>query len=90
MRRMRGLRDPLAHRSATGTQLHNGRVPFHVRLREISDLELAWANHGDVVCGPVCAGPNELNWDNIVLNVAAVLLLLAALPVLFLLAIVYT
>jgi hypothetical protein len=31
-----------------------------------------------------------MNWDNIVLNVAAVLLLLAALPVLFLLAIVYT
>jgi hypothetical protein len=31
-----------------------------------------------------------MNWDNIVLNVAAVLLLLAAVPVLFLLAIVYT
>jgi hypothetical protein len=31
-----------------------------------------------------------MNWDNIGLNVAAVLLLLAALPVLFLLAIVYT
>jgi hypothetical protein len=31
-----------------------------------------------------------VNWDNIVLNVAAVLLLLAAVPVLFLLAIVYT
>ena len=31
-----------------------------------------------------------MNWSNIVLNVAAVLLLLAAVPVLFLLAIVYT
>jgi hypothetical protein len=31
-----------------------------------------------------------MNWDNIGLSVAAVLLLLAALPVLFLLAIVYT
>ena len=31
-----------------------------------------------------------MNWHNIGLNIAAVLLLLAALPVLFLLAIVYT
>ena len=31
-----------------------------------------------------------MNWDNIGLNIAAVLLLLAALPVMFLLAIVYT
>jgi hypothetical protein len=31
-----------------------------------------------------------MNWDNVALNVAAVLLLLAALPVLFLLAIVYS
>ena len=31
-----------------------------------------------------------MNWSNIVLNVAAVLLLLAAVPVLFLLAIVHT
>jgi hypothetical protein len=31
-----------------------------------------------------------MSWSNIGLNVAAVLLLLAALPVLFLLAIVYT
>ena len=31
-----------------------------------------------------------MNWNNAGLNIAAVLLLLAALPVLFLLAIVYT
>ena len=33
---------------------------------------------------------SQMNWSNIGLNIAAVLLLLAALPVLFLLAIVYT
>jgi hypothetical protein len=31
-----------------------------------------------------------MNWDNIALNVAAVLLMLAALPALFLLAIIYS